>query len=406
MNDKKSDTLKRVPLIVTSTFGLESLVKSEVKALGFHDFKVADGKVEFEASLDDIPRLNIWLRTADRVLVKVGEFTAVDFGQLFDETRVLPWEEWIIPDAKITVIGKSVKSTLMSVRSCQSIVKKAVIDRLKEKLHTDVLPETGPEFTIQVALLKDVAQLTIDTSGGGLHKRGYRTETGEAPLRENLAAALVLLSPWKKEQVLIDPMCGSGTILIEAVLIARNIAPGLKRKFAAEEWPSISKRAWEQARFFAREAVLPSGELKIFGYDLDPDRVHDAQVNARKAGVTKDVVFEQKDIKDLWINQPEGVVISNPPYGVKIGSLKELSPLYISIHNTFRKKKGWGVYVLTADKRFPDYFKRSRPDKVRKLFNGAIEVNYYQYHGLSAEQRRAKEKENPDNPEADSDNIE
>lgn len=373
--------MPKINLIVTSTFGLEAVVKRELQDLGFKDLKVADGKIEFEADFADIPRLNINLRAADRVLVKVGEFPASDFGQLFDRTKELPWEQWIPQDAKITVIGKCVRSVLASVRSSQSIAHKAVIERLKSHYHIEWLPETGPEFTIQVAILKDVAQLTLDTSGPGLHKRGYRMQHGDVPLRENLAAALVLLSFWNKDRLLMDPMCGSGTILIEAAMIARRMAPGLNREFASEKWPAVDKKFWDAARQAAREAILPEGQLKILGYDIDPERIRDSQANAKKAGVGRDIVFEQKDIKDLWINQPGGIVISNPPYGIKLGSLKELTPIYVTIHHMFKNKKGWSLYILTGDDRFPDFFKRARPDKVRKLFNGTIEVNYYQYYG-------------------------
>ncbi len=372
--------MSKIRLIATSTFGLEALVKREAAALGFNDFTVGDGKVEFSATVEDIPRLNLWLRTADRVLLKLGEFPATDFGQLFDLTKELPWEEWITPEAKITVVGKSVRSKLASVRSCQSIVKKAVIERLKARLGIDILPESGPEITLQVALLKDVAQLTLDTSGMGLHKRGYRSGKGEVPIRENLAAALVLLSFWDKDRILIDPMCGSGTILIEAAMIGRNIAPGLKRKFACENWPAVPQKAWDDARREAQEAVLPGG-LKIQGFDIDPERIKDCRENAQNAGVEGDILFEEKDIKDLWIDKPQGIVISNPPYGIKLGSLRELTPIYVALNQMFRKKNGWSVYILTADRRFPDFFKRARPDKVRKLFNGTIEVNYYQYYG-------------------------
>ncbi len=373
--------MSKVRLIVLSTFGLEAVIKRELMDLGFNDFVVADGKIEFDAEMKDIPRLNIGLRAADRVLVKVGEFPATDFGQLFDAARALPWEDWLTYDARIEVIGKCVRSQLMSVRSCQSIVKKAVVERLKEKFLTEILPETGPEYTISVALLKDVAQLTLDTSGNGLHKRGYRSAKGDVPLRENLAAALVLLSFWDKERLLIDPMCGSGTILIEAAMIARNIAPGIDREFVSELWPALDSEYWRKARLDAQAAIIREGELKIFGYDIDEERIKDCLINARNAGVAGDIAFAVKDIKDLWIDKQYGIVITNPPYGVKLGSQKELTPVYVSIHNMFKKKTGWSLFVLTADKRFPDFFKRAAPDRVRKLFNGTIEVNYYQYHG-------------------------
>ena len=276
--------MDKINLIATSTFGLEAVVKRELQDLGFKELTVADGKIEFQATFADIPRLNLNLRAADRVLVKVGEFPAGDFGQLFDRTKELPWEEWIPQDAKITVIGKCVRSVLASVRSSQSIAHKAVIERLKSKYHIEWLPETGPEFTIQVAILKDVAQLTLDTSGPGLHKRAYRMQHGDVPLRENLAAALVLLSFWNKDRLLVDPMCGSGTILIEAAMIARHIAPGLNRTFASEKWPAIDAKAWDDARKAAREAILPEMELKICGYDIDPERIKDSPGQREEGG--------------------------------------------------------------------------------------------------------------------------
>jgi putative N6-adenine-specific DNA methylase len=371
----------KIRLIATCAFGLEAVVKRELMALGFKDFFGADGRVEFDGALDDIPVLNLWLRVADRVLVKVGGFAAADFGRLFDGTYEVPWESWILPEARITVTGKCVRSKLMSVRSCQSIVKKAVLRRLEERLKVSSFPETGAEFTIHVSVLKDEVLLTLDTSGAGLHKRGYRVGSGEVPLRENLAAALVLLSFWDKDRILIDPMCGAGTILIEAAMIARNMAPGMNREFAAEHWPCIPAVAWQQARQEAARAVVNLGALRISGYDIDPERIRDSRANARKAKVEKDIVFEVKDIKDLWINDPYGIVISNPPYGIKLGGLKELTLIYVLLHNMFRNKTGWSLYILTADNRFPDFFKRARPDKVRKLFNGTIEANYYQYYG-------------------------
>ncbi len=372
---------QKASLIVTSTFGLEAVVKRELEALGFGDFATADGRIEFAATLQDIPRLNISLRAADRVLLKLAEFPAKDFGELFDRTKEVPWEKWIPREAKITVTGKCVRSLLASVRSSQSIVKKAIVDRLQKELRTDDLPEIGAEYTIQIAITKDVAVLTLDSSGPGLHKRGYRLETGEAPLRENLAAALVLLSFWNRERILIDPMCGSGTILIEAAMIARCIAPGLNRSFASESWSAIPKEVWDNARLQARKMILPEGNLQIFGHDIDPERIKDAQTNAQRAGVGKDIVFSQKDIKDLWIDREFGIIISNPPYGVKIGSLKELTSIYVNLHKMLKNKTGWSLYILTGDQRFPDFFKRATPDKVRKLFNGNIEVNYYQYFG-------------------------
>jgi len=373
--------MNKITLMAIFSFGLEAIVKRELQALEFDNLTVANGKVEFETEAEDIPKANLWLRCADRVLLKMGEFKAVTFDELFEETKSLPWEDWITKDGKFTVTGKSVNSTLGSVRACQSIVKKAVVERLKEHYQTDWFEETGPEFTIQVAMLKDMATLTIDTSGSGLNRRGYRLRAGEAALKETLAAALVLLSFWNKDRLLIDPMCGSGTILIEAALIGRNIAPGLNREFASESWPSIPQSAGQEARRDAKAAIDKKPNLQIYGYDIDSEIIAASKSNAKRAGVDGDITFEQKDIKDLWIDQQYGILISNPPYGIKLGEFRELNEIYISIHKTFKKKSGWSVYILTADKKFPDYFKRAQPDKVRKLYNGSIEVNYYQYFG-------------------------
>jgi len=370
-----------VTLIATTAFGLESVVKREVQALGFTDIRVQDGRVAFTARISDIPRANLWLRSADRVLLKMGEFEARTFDELFEGVRALPWERWITPNGKFTVLGKGVKSQLGSFRAIQSITKKAVVERLKGAYALDWFPETGPEFTVQAALRKDVALLTLDTSGAGLHKRGYRVYTGKAPLKETLAAALVQLSFWRADRLLIDPMCGSGTILIEAAMIGRNIAPGLHRTFASEAWPAIPASAWHLAREEARDAIRRGEPLRIFGYDIDAEAIAGARANARRARVGEDIAFQQKDIRDLWIDQQYGILISNFPYGIKLLDYKELNDIYISFNKTFRKKKGWSIYVLTADKMFPRYFKRGRPDRVRKLFNANIEVHYYQYYG-------------------------
>lgn len=373
--------MSEITLIATTAFGLERVVKGEVLALGFDQIKVSEGRIEFKATLNDIPTANLWLRSADRVLLKIGEFKAVTFDELFEQTKALPWETWITKDGKFDVTGKAVKSTLGSVRACQSIVKKAVVERLKAAYHVDWFSETGADYTIQVSMLKDVALLTIDTSGAGLHKRGYREEFIEAPLKETLAAALVQLSFWNKDRLLIDPMCGSGTILIEAAMIGRNIAPGLRRSFASEQWPVIERSVWQKARRAAEEAIQPTASLQIYGYDIDEDSIWACQTNARNAGVANDIIFEQKDIRDLWIDQQYGVMISNPPYGMRMSEYKEMNEIYISIHKTFRKKMGWSLYVLTADEMFPKYFKRAWPDRKRKLYNGNIQVWYYQYYG-------------------------
>ncbi len=373
--------MENVTLIATLSFGLEAVIKRELQNLGFSDLHASNGKVEFNAGIQEIPKANLWLRGADRVLLKMGEYQALTFDELFEQTKALPWENWITKDGKFTVTGKAVKSTLGSVRACQAIVKKAVVERLKAHYKTEWFEETGPEFTIQVAMLNDIATLTIDTSGSGLNRRAYRRQAVQASLKETLAASLVMLSYWDKDRLLIDPMCGAGTILIEAALIARNIAPGLNREFAFEKWPQIDQNAWQETRQAAKEAILNDLPLEIYGYDIDPQAIAASKANAKAAGVSQDISFEQKDIKYLWIDQQYGILISNPPYGIKMGDFQEMNQIYISLHKTFRKKTGWSLYILTADKKFPDYFKRAEPDRVRKLYNGPIEVNYYQYYG-------------------------
>ena len=374
-----------VTLIATTKFGLEAVVKRELLALGFDEMRVSQGRVAFTASLDDVPRANLWLRCADRVLLQVGEFTAVTFDELYEQSRALPWEQWIVPDGRFPVNARTVHSTLQSERSCQAIVKKAVAERLAAAHGVGhavgALPETGADYGIQVAIHQDRALLTLDTSGDGLHKRGYRAEAGAAPLTETLAAALVLLSFWDRDRLLIDPLCGSGTILIEAAMIGRRMAPGLRRAFAAERWPVVGEVHWQTARQAAEAAIDRSSNLALFGYDIDAEAIRVAKQNAELAGVGADITFEQKALADLWIDQEYGILISNPPYGRRMAEFQEINALYITLNKMMRKKQGWSVYILTADEKFPDYFKRGRPDRVRKLFNGNIRVDYYQYHG-------------------------
>ena len=273
--------MSSIKLIATATFGLEAVVKREVINLGYTDLVTEDGKVTFSADLDAIPKANLWLRSADRVLLKMGEFKALSFEELFEGTKALPWDDWITEDGKFTVTGKSVKSKLFSVPDCQAIVKKAVVERMKQKYKKDWFSETGPEFTIQVSLLKDIATLTIDTSGTGLHKRGYRAQSVEAPLKETLAAALVELSFWNKDRLLLDPFCGSGTIPIEAAMIGRNIAPGLGRSFASEDWPRVGKGLWKQARVEALKSIDQDTRIRIRGSDIDAKSYRNRQEERR-----------------------------------------------------------------------------------------------------------------------------
>lgn len=372
--------MEAITLIAITKQGLEGVVEQEVAALGLAVQAVSRGSVVFAATVADIPRANLWLRCADRVLLQVGAFRAVTFDELFEQVRTLPWERWIPRDGAFPVDGKSVQSTLQSVRSSQAIVKKAIAERLMAAYGESWLAESGAACGVLVSLLRDVATLTLDTSGEGLHKRGYRTEAVEAPLKETFAAGLVRLSQWRPDLPLVDPMCGSGTILIEAALLARGAAPGLQRGFAAEAWPAVPAAAWRAARE-AAAARREEGALQLVGYDVDETAVAVSRANAARAGVAADIQFEQKDVRDMWIDRQYGVLISNPPYGQRMASFQEINQIYVALHKTFRKKAGWSVNVLTADAKFPDYFKRARPDRVRLFYNGRIRVNYYQFEG-------------------------
>ena len=372
--------MEKIKLIATTTFGLEAVVKRELFELGYTDLEVENGRITFKADVTAIPRTNLWLRSADRVLLRVGEFNALSFEELFEKTKALPWDEWITEDGKFTVTGKSVKSKLYSVPDCQSIVKKAIVEKLKEKYQREWFEETGAEFTVQVSLLKDMAALTIDTSGVGLHKRGYRKSAVEAPLKETLAAALVQLSFWNKERLLLDPLCGSGTIPIEAALIGRNIAPGLNRSFASETWPRIGKELWKQARLEAFKAIDQESEIEIIAADIDSKAVELAEDNAVEAGVDDCIKFSCSDLADLRLNRDYGVLICNPPYGERIGQDEELRSIYAALKKGFGKNKTWSIYVITSDDRFENIY-GSIADKKRKLYNGRIKVNYYQFFG-------------------------
>lgn len=377
--ERKMD-MEQIELIATSTFGLEAVVKRELLDLGYENLKVENGKVTFQATERDIPRANLWLRSADRVLLKMGEFKATTFDELFEKTKALPWDEWITEDGEFTVEGKSVNSQLFSISDCQAIVKKAVVEKLKNKYHKDWFEETGAKFTIEVSLLKDIATLTIDTSGEGLHKRGYRLDSVEAPLKETLAAALVQLSYWNKDRLLIDPFCGSGTIPIEAAMIGKNIAPGLNRNFASEEWPRIKKEYWQDARREAWKLMFKDRQLDIIGADIDGKAIKIAKRNAESIGLEEDIKFIKKDVRDLSIEEQYGVIITNPPYGERIGEKDEIDRLYRDIGNKFRKLDTFSIYVLTSNEDFEKLYGKLASRK-RKLYNGRIKVDYYQYYG-------------------------
>lgn len=370
----------KLNLIATTTFGLEAVVKRELIKLGYNDLKVENGKVNFIGSEKDIPRANYWLRVADRVLVRMGEFKALTFDELFEKTKALPWDEWIPEDGNFVVEGKSINSKLFSISDCQRIVEKAIVEKLKTKYDVSWFEKTGAKYTVEVALLKDVATLTIDTSGEGLHKRGYRDRQGDAPIKETLAAAMVLLSFWNKERVLFDPFCGSGTIPIEAAMIGRNMAPGLDRNFASEEWPRVKKEYWQEAKKEAFEAIDTETKLHILGCDIDKRAIHRARDNAANLGFEDDIAFFNKDFRDAELNNEYGVVITNPPYGERIGEKEEIEELFKDLGSKFEELDTWSTYIITSDENLETHYGK-KADRKRKLYNGRIKVDYYQYYG-------------------------
>ncbi len=372
--------MARMQLIATSTFGIEAVVGRELLKLGYQDQHVENGKVTFSGDESAICRTNLWLRTADRVLVKMGEFKALTFEELFQQTKALPWEEWIPEDARFPVDGKSVDSKLSSVPDCQAIVKKAVVEKLKQKYRKDWFDESGDLYRIEVGLLKDMATLTIDTTGAGLHKRGYRKLASGAPLKETLAAAMIMISRWNHERVLIDPFCGSGTIPIEAALIGRNVAPGIKRPFTAETWGNIPQGLWKQAREEAHDMVRKDSELRISGSDIDDEVMSLARYHAREAGVEKDIHLQRMPMAEISSRFKYGFIICNPPYGERLGEAREIEKLYRQMGTVFKGLDTWSHYVLTSHPQFESLFGR-RADKKRKLYNGRIMCNYYQFFG-------------------------
>ena len=372
--------MSNIELIATTTFGLEAIAKRELEALGYKDLKVENGKVNFSGTERDIAKANIWLRTAERVLLKMGEFKAYSFDELFEKTKALPWDEWISEDANFVVEGKSINSKLYSISDCQRIVEKAIVEKLKTKYHVDWFEKTGPKYTIEVGLLKDLATLTIDTSGSGLHKRGYRDRAGDAPLKETLAAAMVLLSFWNKDRVLYDPFCGSGTIPIEAAMIARNIAPGLDRHFASEEWDRVDKKFFAEEKRKAYQVIDNESTLKILGSDTDKRSILRARDNAANLGLEDDIEFFMKDMRDVDLKDDYGVVITNPPYGERMGEIEEIRELYKDFGAKFKDLETWSVYAITSEENFEQLFDR-KADRKRKLYNGRIKVDYYQFYG-------------------------
>ncbi len=370
----------RLTLIATATFGLEAVVVRELASLGYEGRIVQNGRVEFAADAAAVCRCNLWLRSADRVLVLLGRFPAPDFDALFAGAQALPWEHWIPPEGAIPVRGRSVRSRLTSVPACQRTVKKAIVERLRRAHGVQTLPESGAACLAEVALLNDEATLTLDSTGPGLHKRGYRVAGGAAPLKETLAAGLVQLSFWRPERPLLDPFCGTGTIVIEAASIARNQAPGARRAFAAESWPAIDTRWWRRAREEARDLERDPAEASIVGTDRDARALRAARENAEAAGVAGALHLQQRPFAELASRGRFGCLITNPPYGHRSSRGAEVEELYRSMPMVLRRLKSWSIYVLTA---WPDFEQilGQEADRRRKLYNGRLACTYYQFHG-------------------------
>ncbi|WP_336638021.1 class I SAM-dependent RNA methyltransferase [Lysinibacillus fusiformis] len=367
-------------LVATSAMGLEAIVAQEVKALGY-ETTVDNGKVYFQGDETAIARANLWLRVADRVKIVVGQFPAKSFEQLFESVKALPWEKYLPVDAAFPVSGKSVKSKLFSVPDCQAITKKAIVERMKQHYkRLGFLDESGATYKIEVSILKDVATLTIDTSGAGLHKRGYRQAQGEAPLKETLAAALIQVSKWNPNRPFVDPFCGSGTITLEAAMFGQNIAPGYNREFISEDWPWMKAQIWDTVRDEAESLANYDQPLEIVGSDIDHRMVSIAQENATEAGFGELITFKQMQARDFTTQLTDGVMIGNPPYGERIGDVEVVEQVIRDLGKVMKNYPTWSVYMLSSMKNFEELYGRQATKK-RKLFNGFIETNYYQFWG-------------------------
>ena len=367
-------------LIATSAFGIEAVVARELRDLGYEDVTVENGRVTFIGNEEAICKSNLWLRCADRVYLKVGEFTATTFEELFQQVKALPWQNYLPVDANFPVNGKSVKSKLFSLSDIQAISKKAIVEKMKETYLQEWFEESGSKYPIMVSILKDRVTVSIDTSGPGLHKRGYREVGSEAPLKETLAAAMIKISRWRPDRILIDPLCGSGTIPIEAALIGRNIAPGLNRNFISEEWDFISKELWKRIKKEAYEAIEYDRELSIYGYDRDGRVINVAMNNGIEAGVDDCIHFQKRSVEELSSKKKYGYLICNPPYGERLSEKREVEGLYREMGKIFTQLDTWSYYVITSHEGFQESFGK-KADKNRKLYNGRIKCYYYQYSG-------------------------
>ena len=386
--------MERYELIAPCHFGLEAVLKKEITDLGYEITEVENGRVSFEGDAEAICRANIFLRTAERVLLKIGSFQAVTFDELFERTREIPWEKYLPKDAKCWVKkASSINSKLFSPSDIQRIMKKAIARRMQAEFDLERMPETGSEYPLRVFFYKDQVTVAIDTSGDSLHKRGYRQQASKAPITETLAAALIMLTPWKKDRILVDPFCGSGTFPIEAAMIAAGIAPGLNRSFLSENWKNlIPRKCWYDAMDEANDLVDLSVQTDIQGYDIDGDIVRAARANAKAAGVDELIHFQQRSVSDLSHPKKYGFLITNPPYGERIEDKKNLPELYKTIGERFAELDSWSAYIITAYEDTERYFGR-KADKNRKIYNGMMKTYFYQFLGPKPPRKREDRRE-------------
>ncbi len=376
-------------LIAPCHFGLEAVLKKEILDLGYEISQVEDGKVTFLGDAEAICRANIFLRTTERILLKVGSFKAVTFEELFQGTKALPWEEYIPQDGRFWVKkANSIKSKLFSPSDIQSIMKKAMVERMKQGHGVSVIPETGADYPVRVSLYKDIVTVALDTTGESLHKRGYRKLTSKAPIEETLAAALIMLTPWNKDRILVDPFCGSGTFPIEAAMMAANMAPGMNRSFLSEDWKQIiPRKCWYEAMDEAQEMVDDTVSVDIQGYDLDPEVIKAARANAELAGVAHMIHFQQRPVAELSHPKKYGFLITNPPYGERIEDKKNLPALYTQIGERFKALDSWSAFIITSYEDVEKYMGR-KADKNRKIYNGMMKTYFYQFLGSKPPRRK------------------
>ena len=381
--------MRTFDLLVPCHFGLEAVLKREIYDLGYEITKVEDGRVTFEGDEEAICRANIFLRTAERVMIQVGRFKATTFEELFQGIKNLPWEEYIPEDGKFWVKkASSINSKLFSPSDIQSIAKKAMVERMKQKYHKEWFKEDGAAYPVRIFLLKDEVTVVLDTSGDSLHKRGYRTMTSKAPLTETLAASLIMLTPWRKDRILVDPFCGSGTFPIEAAMIAANVAPGMNRDFTAEEWTNlIDRKLWYECVKEAEDMIDTTVKVDIQGYDIDGDVIKAARENAKRAGVEHMIHFQQRAVADLSHPKKYGFIITNPPYGERLEDKADLPALYTQIGQAYQRLDSWSMFLITSYTDTEKYIGR-KADKNRKIYNGMLKTYFYQFLGPKPPKKR------------------